>query len=79
MHRITNEQIETLKRQVEDLKQRWPFHSVPPSLIADLDDAEEELARLVKILQGNWEEHPSPSMLMAQLDEIGQELKSFEM
>jgi hypothetical protein len=42
------ERIEELKRQIEDLKARLPAHSIPPAMIAELDELEallEELER----------------------------------
>ena len=38
-----NERIQTLQEKIDDLKKRWPAHSVPPALIQELDDLEEEL------------------------------------
>ena len=35
--------IEELREQIEDLKRRWPAHSVPASMIEQLDGLEEEL------------------------------------
>ncbi len=39
-------QIEDVQRQIADLKSRWPAHSVPPAMIQQLDELEEELAQL---------------------------------
>jgi len=41
---IDNKQIQQIKERIEDLKKRWPAHSVPPILMQELDDLEEELA-----------------------------------
>ena len=38
-----NDRIEKLKRQIEDLKKRFPAHSIPPALMAELDELEEQL------------------------------------
>ena len=35
--------IQALQKQIEDLKARWPAHSTPPALMAQLDELEEEL------------------------------------
>lgn len=43
-----NEKIEALKQQIEDLKKRLPAHSIPPTMMAELDDLEEQLAREIK-------------------------------
>lgn len=40
--------IRQLQAQIEDLKLRWPKHSVPPALIEQLDDLEEQLAEALK-------------------------------
>ncbi len=37
--------IEELEAQIADLKKRWPAHSVPPALMEQLDELEEELSR----------------------------------
>jgi hypothetical protein len=39
----SNELIEELKRQIEDLKKRLPAHSIPATMIAELDELEEAL------------------------------------
>jgi hypothetical protein len=35
--------VAELEKQLADLQARLPAHSVPPSMIAELDDLEEEL------------------------------------
>jgi tRNA (adenine37-N6)-methyltransferase len=42
--------IEDLNRQIADLKKRWPSHSVPPAMMAQLDELEEKLADAQKLL-----------------------------
>ena len=44
----TNEldQIKKLEAQLADLKARLPAHSVPPSMMIELDELEDELAAL---------------------------------
>jgi hypothetical protein len=37
-----------LEKQIADLKARLPKHSVPPAMMIELEDLEEELARLKK-------------------------------
>lgn len=39
-----NDRIEALKKQIEDLKKRLPAHSIPPAMMAELDDLEDQLA-----------------------------------
>jgi tRNA-Thr(GGU) m(6)t(6)A37 methyltransferase TsaA len=34
-----------LEDQIADLLKRWPAHSVPPAMVQELDDLEEELAK----------------------------------
>lgn len=45
---VKSERIEELERQIADLKRRWPAHSVPPAMLQQLDDLEEELERARK-------------------------------
>ncbi len=41
-----NERVQELERQIADLKSRWPAHSVPPAMLEELDDLEEQLEQL---------------------------------
>ena len=41
---LTREEI--LERQLADLKARLPAHSMPPSMMMELDELEEQLAEL---------------------------------
>jgi len=43
-----NERIQALKKQIEDLKNRLPAHSIPPAMMAELDEFEEQLADEIK-------------------------------
>ena len=38
--------IQKLKHQIADLEARLPAHSVPPAMIVELEELEEELAEL---------------------------------
>ncbi len=40
---MSRERIEELKRQIAELKRRWPAHSVSPKMLQQLDELEEEL------------------------------------
>jgi len=40
------EQIRVIKKRLADLKARWPKHSVPPAMLQELEDLEDELAEL---------------------------------
>jgi ribosome-associated translation inhibitor RaiA len=42
---MNNERIEELEKQIAELKRRWPAHSVPPTMLQQLDELEEELER----------------------------------
>jgi hypothetical protein len=42
---MSSERIEELERQIAELKRRWPAHSVPPAMLQQLDELEEELER----------------------------------
>ena len=42
----TAERIAHLEQQIEELKRRLPAHSIPPAMMAQLDELEEELAHL---------------------------------
>jgi polyhydroxyalkanoate synthesis regulator phasin len=45
---MSSERIEELERQIADLKRRWPAHSVPPTMVQQLDELEEKLERELK-------------------------------
>jgi len=42
------DRVRDLERQIEELKSRWPAHSVPPAMLQQLDELEVELEREVK-------------------------------
>ena len=42
---MSSERIKELERQIAELKRRWPAHSVPPTMLQQLDELDEELAR----------------------------------
>jgi hypothetical protein len=43
--------IAEVKKKIEDVKKRWPFHSPKPSMFKELEDLELELAELQKAKQ----------------------------
>jgi len=45
MDKMKKERIKELEKQIAELKRRWPAHSVPPTMLQQLDDLEEELER----------------------------------
>ena len=42
---MSSERIEELESQIAELKSRWPAHSVPPTMLQQLEDLEEELEK----------------------------------
>jgi ubiquinone/menaquinone biosynthesis C-methylase UbiE len=50
---MSSERIEELERQIAELKRRWPAHSVPPTMLQQLDELEEELEREVNKAEDN--------------------------
>ena len=40
--------VQELEKKIAELKKRWPAHSVPPALMQELDDLEEQLAEAQK-------------------------------
>lgn len=45
---MSKDRVEDLEKEIESLKARWPAHSVPPAMMAQLDALEEELALALK-------------------------------
>jgi hypothetical protein len=43
-----SDRVKDLERQIEQLKGRWPAHSVPAAMLQQLDELEEELERELK-------------------------------
>lgn len=37
------ERVKEIEAKIADLKKRWPAHSVPPNMLMQLDELEEEL------------------------------------
>jgi len=50
---MSDERIKELERQIAELKSRWPAHSVPPAMLQQLEELEEELARELKKATGS--------------------------
>jgi len=42
---MSNERIEELEKRIADLKRRWPAHSVPPTMLQQLDELDETLEK----------------------------------
>ncbi len=59
---MSNDRIKELEKRIEDLKRRWPAHSVPPALLQQLDELEEALEEeRRRARQADEAEHPAPS------------------
>ena len=48
MKSAASERVEELKRRIADLKKRFPAHSIPPAMMNELDDLEEQLEQELK-------------------------------
>lgn len=46
--KMGNERIKILKKEIADLKSQWPAHSVPPAMLLQLDELEEELEKEIQ-------------------------------
>ena len=42
---MNNDKIKEIEEKLEDLKGRWPAHTVPPHMWQELEDLEEELKK----------------------------------
>jgi hypothetical protein len=45
---MNNKRIQELEEKIADLKKRWPAHSVPPAMMRELDELEEESAEALE-------------------------------
>ena len=45
---MKDKHVQELEEKIAELKKRWPAHSVPPALMRELDDLEEELAEAME-------------------------------
>lgn len=45
---MSDDLIKELEKRIKDLKKKWPAHSVPPAMLMQLDELEEELERAKK-------------------------------
>ena len=43
---MSKERIKELEKKIEDLKRRWPIHSVKPWMLQELEDELEEEKKL---------------------------------
>ncbi|KLU63405.1 hypothetical protein CEB3_c02190 [Peptococcaceae bacterium CEB3] len=44
--------LQEVEDQLQDLKARWPAHSLKPAMLSQLEDLEEERDRLKDLLAG---------------------------
>lgn len=42
---MSAERVTELEREIAELKRRWPPHSAPPGMLAQLEQLEEELEK----------------------------------
>jgi hypothetical protein len=59
---MSSRRIKELEKQIEELKSRWPAHSVPPTMLQQLDELEEELER--ELMKASEEESPAKQHLV---------------
>ncbi|HEY69518.1 MAG TPA: histidine kinase [Anaerolineae bacterium] len=45
------DRVEELRAKIEELKKRWPAHTVPPALVMELDELETALDEALKARQ----------------------------
>jgi len=48
----TQQRLEELEQQIEDLKKSLPAHSIPAAMLLTLEELEEELEQLQKFTNG---------------------------
>ena len=67
---MSKDRVEELKEQIADLKKRWPAHSVPAVMMAQLDELEEELRKEME-LRGGSDEATDPGLKALRVRAIG--------
>jgi len=81
---MSKDKVAELEEQIAELKKRWPAHSVPPTMMTQLDALEEELAGELKKMRGletfqfraigyvenEFQEPTKPDVLTASLSRI---------
>ena len=40
---MSTDRAEEIKKQIAEIKKRWPAHSIPPAMMAQLDELDEAL------------------------------------
>jgi tRNA-Thr(GGU) m(6)t(6)A37 methyltransferase TsaA len=74
---MSTDKIENLKKQIAELKQCWPAHSVPVAMMEQLDDLEEELRRQQKKI-GRSGAGPETGLQILPVQVIGQVENGFD-
>lgn len=44
-----DQEIHKLKSNLEDLKKRWPAHSVKPEMVEEMERLEDEISKLTRL------------------------------
>lgn len=50
-------QLQKIEEELEDLKARWPAHSLKPAMLSQLEDLEEERDRLKLLFEESKRNH----------------------
>ena len=50
---MSDDLIKELEKRIKELKRQWPAHSIPPAMLMQLDELEEELERAKKEREAN--------------------------
>jgi DNA-binding HxlR family transcriptional regulator len=50
--KMSSERIKELEKRIAELQSRWPAHSVPPTMLQQLEELEEELEKELKKTAG---------------------------
>jgi tRNA (adenine37-N6)-methyltransferase len=74
---MSTDRVKELQEQIADLKKRWPAHSVPPAMMEQLDELEEELRRELK-RRGGFGEDTGISTWVFRLRAIGHVANDFD-
>lgn len=46
-----HEQLRKIEGEIEDLRKRWPAHSLKPAMLQQMEDLEEERDRLKNLIK----------------------------
>jgi tRNA (adenine37-N6)-methyltransferase len=75
---MDKEKVEALKKQIEELKMRWPAHSVPPAMMEQLDELEQELSKEEPIRIGGMDDDLKKCIQTFHLVSIGYVENAFD-